>query len=442
MLAASHIPLDPRLPHLATVASELAMGAIFGMLFGRGWKLRRLRIREARYYPGHSCLLAYHLKCVAPDGESMGLMLYGRVFGPDGVPDAFRTRPPLQTAAGSLPSFLPDVGLALWTFPGDPAIAGLEEVWRRNGRLFDAPRVLDVMPWPAERPALETTVVSYVPTKRCILRYDRADHATPAPFFGKVYAAEDAALLYGQMQDLWAYARDHAPELVLARPLGCVPRLGAVWQSSPGGEPFLEAIQSGDLPTMMRRVAAAMAALHRSPLQPARRLRLGDEAAKLERARAALGRFYPRLAPDIEAVLGELIERAPDEPERVVPVHGDFHCNQVLVQDERVAVIDFDLFGMGDPLHDVGRFLSRFCAYAQGKLPSRQAAAAQASFLSTYQILVPWSVDRERLAWIMATLLVNRQVLKSVKKLSAGGPEPVAELLESAARVARGRELG
>jgi hypothetical protein len=442
MLAASHIPLDPRLPHLATIASEMAMGALFGLLMRRGWKVRRVRIRETRYYPGCTCLLTYHLKCAGPGGAAQSLTLYGRAYGPESMPDGADGLPPLSTAAGPLPRFLPEVGLGLWTFPDDPAVAGLDEVWRRGGALFDQPGVLDLQPWPGARPALETSVVSYVPTKRCILRYDRADHASPAPFFGKVYAVEDAALLYGQMQDLWAYARDHAPELVLARPLGCLPRLNAVWQGSPGGEPFLEAIEAADLPALMRRVAAAMAALHRSPLRPVRQWRLHEETAKLERARAALGRFYPQLRPEVDVVLGDLIERAPAESERLVPVHGDFHCNQVLVQDERVAVIDFDLFGMGDPLHDVGRFLSRFCAFAHGRLSSQQVAAAEKSFLSTYEILVPWAVHRDRLAWIMATLLVNRQVLKSVKKLSAGGAEPVAELLASAARVARGRELG
>jgi hypothetical protein len=280
-------------------------------------------------------------------------------------------------------------------------------------------------------------LVSYVPSKRCILRYDRQDHADPAPFFGKVYAAEDATLLFAQMQDLWSYSRESAPELVLARPLGCDARTNALWQASPGGEALLEVLDIRELPPLMRRVAAALAALHRSPLRPLRRWRLQEETQKLERARAALGRFFPELRRDCDAVLGELIAHAPGEAERLVPVHGDFHCNQVLVQDERVAIIDFDLFGLGDPLHDVARFLSRFRAFTQGRLSDAEAEEAQASFLWTYEILVPWKIDRRRLAWMMATLLVNRQALKSVKKLSAGGPEPVAELLEVARRFGR-----
>ena len=162
---------------------------------------------------------------------------------------------------------------------------------------------------------------------------------------------------------------------------------------------------------------------------------------KLGRAQAALRRFYPTLQPQIDMVIEKLRAAAPGETPRPVPVHGDFHCNQVLVNADRVAVIDFDLFGMGDPLHDVARFLSRFRAYAHGKLEEPLVAHCEATFLSTYEILVPWRVDRRRLGWLMAVLLVNRQVLKAVKRLSGGGPQPVERLLEEAAMVASGRGL-
>jgi aminoglycoside phosphotransferase len=374
-------------------------------------------------------------------GEESMLALYGRAFGSETVPAPFRTRPPLATPAGRLPSFLPQLGLALWNFPDDPGILGLADVWRRGGVLFDQAGVLLHTPWSERRPGLETVLVSYVPAKRCILRYERLDHARPEPFYGKVYGAQDATVLFAQMQALWDHARTRAPELVLARPLGCAASLNALWQSSPGGEPLLEALDSIDLVMVLRRVAAALAALHRCDLRPARVWRVQEESMKLRRAQAALGRFYPMLQPRIDAVLERLQATAPGEAPRLVPVHGDFHCNQVLVDADRVAVIDFDLFGMGDPLHDLARFLSRFRVYAHGKLSAALISQGQASFLSTYEILVPWRVDRRRLGWLMAALLVNRQVLKAVKRLSGGGSQPVERLLEEAAVLASGRGL-
>jgi aminoglycoside phosphotransferase len=441
MLPASKIPVDSGVPQLGLIANEGAMATLFGAHLLPGWTLARCHIKEVRYYPGATCLLSYHLRLEAEGREESTLVLHARAFGAEPVPDAFRTRPPLSTPAGRLPSFLPQLGLALWMFPDDPGILGLAEVWRRGGAVFDRPGILEHSPWPGRRPAIDSTVVSYVPAKRCILRYDRLDLERPDPVFGKVYANEDARQLYAQMRDLWEYAGRAAPELVLARPLGYDPGSNALWQSSPGGEPMLEALGAVDLPATMRRVAAALAALHRADVRPSRVWSGEEEHTKLERARAALLRFYPSLGREIESVLGAILATGPGSPPRQVPVHGDFHCNQVLVQEDRVAVIDFDLFGLGDPLHDVARFLSRFRAFTTDRMPVEDARRAIESFVSTYEILVPWRLDRRRLGWLAAALLVNRQALKPVKKLSAGGLESVAEMLETAAAFARGGEL-
>lgn len=440
MLAASQIPLDAHVPQLARVADEDAMRDRFAPFAHPGWTLRRCRIKEARYYPASTCLLAYHLRFVHDNGEAATLLLHARAFGDETVPEAFRAATPIATAVATVPRFFADMGLAVWAFPDDPGVPGLANVWRRGGALLDDAGVLQHRPWNDDRPQLETLLVSYVASKRCIVRYDRLDHARPESFFGKVYGIDDARVLYAQMQSLWDWSQAHAPELRLARPLGCDVRHNALWQASPGGEPLLEMLDGRDVAVLLRHVAAAMAALHRCPLQPERRWRLEEETAKLHRARAALFRFHPELGPQVDRVIGDLLAAAPGEPERLVPVHGDFHCNQVLVQEERVAVIDFDLFGMGDPLLDVGRFLSRFRAHVHGKLSDEEAIEAQHAFLSAYEILVPWRVDRRRLGWILAALLVNRQALKSVKKLSAGGSEPVAMLLATAENMRRGAE--
>lgn len=440
MLAASQIPTDERLPFLAQVADEDAMRERFAAHAHSGWSLRRCRIKEARYYPGQNCLLTYQLKFTHTNGERATVMLHGRAFGDESVPEACRAETPIRTAVATWPRWFAALRLAIWTFPEDPLVHGLAAVWRRGGALFDAAGVLQHPPWRGERPGIETMLVSYVASKRCILRYDRLDHARPESFYGKVYAQEDARVLYTQMQSLWDWARVHAPELRLAQPLGYDTRLNALWQSSPGGEPLLEVLEAHDVPDLLRRVAAAMAAVHRCPLQPGRRWHVNEETVKLQRAQAALRRFHPELGARIDAVVGGLVDSAPSEPERLVPVHGDFHCNQVLVHEDRVAVIDFDLFALGDPLLDVGRFLSRFRAHVHGKLDEAETRNAQRAFLSAYEILVPWRVDRRRLAWILAALLVNRQTLKSVKKLSAGGGEPVAALLSMAERMAAGSE--
>jgi len=127
-----------------------------------------------------------------------------------------------------------------------------------------------------------------------------------------------------------------------------------------------------------------------------------------------------------------LLAVVPDEPQELRPIHGDLHCSQVFLQDRNVGIIDFDLYAWGDPLVDVARFLSRFRAMVRGVMDESEACAAQESFLGTYEILVPWKMDRRRLGVLMAALMVNRQALKPIKKLASGHEEHVLAMLSAA----------
>lgn len=431
MLAPSQIPLDDHLPQLAEVASESVMRALFTAHFDAGWSLKRIRIKEARYHPGMACLLTYQLRCVHQAGEDVRLILHARAFPPGEAPSAFTRRPPLATAVGRLPSFLPQAHMALWLFPDDPGILGMADIVRRGSGLFDQ-QALDAPPWSGRRPELRADVVRYVPSKRCVLRYEYEQGGDGA-FFGKVYGSHvDAALLYKQMCALYAWAEESAPEVRIGRPLGCDARQNAIWQASPGGEPLPSLLPDIDLPEAMRHIAAAVAALHRGPVQPTHTQPVSDEWRKLERARKVLLRFHPELSREIHATLDPLQALQPDEPQELRPIHGDLHCSQILIKDLHVGIIDFDLYAWGDPLIDVARFLSRFRAMVRGVMDESESSAAQESFLGTYEILVPWKMDRSRLGILMAALMVNRQALKPIKKLASGGEEHVLAMLSAA----------
>lgn len=432
MLIPSQIPLDDRLPQLAEVASESVMRALFAAHLDAGWSLKRIRIKEARYHPGMACLLTYHLRCRHTDGRDERLLLHARAFSPGEAPEAFTRRPPLATRIGRIPSYLPQANLALWSFPDDPGVLGMADVVRRGSALFEQRDLLDVIPWRGPRPEIHAEVVRYVPSKRCVLRYDSRAADEPA-FFGKVYGEHiDAGTLYDQMCALHEWTRRSAPEIRVSQPLGCDRRLNAIWQASPGGETFPNLLPSLDLRKAMRRIAAAVAALHRGPVQPHRTQPVADEWGKLRRAREALLRFYPSLAREIHETLDTLMALQPGEPRELHPIHGDLHCSQILLQGRHVAIIDFDLYAFGDPLLDVARLLSRFRALVRGVMDESDAVAAQESFLGTYEILVPWKMDRVRLGMLMAALMVNRQALKPVKKLASGSEEHVLAMLAAA----------
>jgi aminoglycoside phosphotransferase (APT) family kinase protein len=113
------------------------------------------------------------------------------------------------------------------------------------------------------------------------------------------------------------------------------------------------------LPDRYRNACRAMAALHR--LAPAG-LGLGDEpvvdaAAEVHRWSDTLRTVDPALAPGWPKVRDALLNCAPGAlPARVV--HGDFRLGNLLATGSRVnAIIDWEIWSIGDPRIDAGWFL-------------------------------------------------------------------------------------
>ena len=82
---------------------------------------------------------------------------------------------------------------------------------------------------------------------------------------------------------------------------------------------------------------------------------MADHRLELIRpAPAALSAALPQWARVVEESLSMLSSMS----EEVVPVllHRDFHLRQCLADNERVGVVDWDLFAAGDPAFDVAYF--------------------------------------------------------------------------------------
>jgi aminoglycoside phosphotransferase (APT) family kinase protein len=108
-----------------------------------------------------------------------------------------------------------------------------------------------------------------------------------------------------------------------------------------------------------RNACRAMAALHR--LAPTE-LGLGDEpvvdpVAEVHRWSDTLRTVDPALAPDWPKVRDTLLDCAPSAMTPRV-VHGDFRLGNLLAAGSRVnAVIDWEIWSIGDPRIDAGWFL-------------------------------------------------------------------------------------
>ena len=142
---------------------------------------------------------------------------------------------------------------------------------------------------------------------------------------------------------------------------------------------------------------------------------LDDDLAS-ERTRAAgLHLVAPSLACQVDTLLESIAELAARQacPTPTL-IHGDYAPSQLLLDRDRVAIVDFDTVGPGDPAIDVGNFMaeSRRLALVPGQEYLRTLAA---HFLAEYRARVPDAgiVERARLGQAIALV---RMALSSFQR--------------------------
>lgn len=150
------------------------------------------------------------------------------------------------------------------------------------------------------------------------------------------------------------------------QPLGMVPSLGMWLQAECPGVPARTLLFGREGPMLAGRIAEALWALHSCSVEPTRGHGLGHEVDALVTRLERVARSRPELATRLHVltrcyqVLATEFRSCP----RPIGIHRDFYFDQVLVDGDRIVLLDFDLFALGDPALDVGNFIAHLEEYA------------------------------------------------------------------------------
>ncbi|MGH8773454.1 MAG: phosphotransferase family protein, partial [Burkholderiales bacterium] len=190
-------------------------------------------------------------------------------------------------------------------------------------------------------------LLRYVPRKRALFRHD-----VKVRSYIKCYergrdheAANNIALL------------EHARPLPFNTPrlIAYDRHRRALVMSEVPGVP-LTALLDHASPRVFASVGRALAALHRSDLTPQARWTIDRLVAALDKAMRDVKLALPWVGEQLDERLTLIAERrtqlAFDEQ---TPIHGNLFGDQILIDSDRVGIVDWDDFGIGDPLHDIGR---------------------------------------------------------------------------------------
>ncbi len=273
----------------------------------------------------------------------------------------------LQPARLAPPAFgnacvhLPELDAIVWAFPNDPCLPHLPEV-------VDPVLVKQYLPYdrlPIDADAdfeAKVEVIHYYPEQRCTCRYDLAWGSSDGPqtftLFGKTFCDESGRELYRRMSYFGEKTRERPNGLAVAQPLGYDEKSKTIWQQAVAGKPLLAVLDETNYETLLAAVAKGLAALHQSDFSGLPLIKLNELLLELRKKAAKLARAFPQWQDRLQAILASLGKNAPDLA-RSAPalIHGDFQAKQLLVQDGKVFIFDFDELACGDSLQDVASFI-------------------------------------------------------------------------------------
>jgi hypothetical protein len=437
------LPEDCTFPQLAVVLDEARFAACLQArlhAMDPAVEIRGVKVKRVYYKPGRSCRLTFTAKMRGPGGARGEQLYFAKIF-PEPKPESAYRRA-LQTAStppefGPAVALLPELGMVLWAYPNDPSVPGLATLASRDAvaeRLRRDPAAFGLPPG-GELLDLRLGVGKYVPGQRCGYRY-RARWRTTAGdhehfFYGKAYQAGLGRAAYDIVRQLWDSPACRSGRLRIPQPYGFDAERDIVWQEMLPGDSFSKDAGDVDFEAWTGAVAASLAAFHATPLELGPGLGLAQELEDLEASTRKLVRAYPQHAERCLALQDRLMAAAARLPHvPPAPVHGSFKISHIFDVDGRVAFIDFDGAGLGDPTYDVGRFLAHLAvAGLASKTDAESIERALDRFRTAYAAGVPWGWPDERVRWYTAALLISSQAYKCVKRMV---PERVDAILRCA----------
>jgi hypothetical protein len=306
--------------------------------------------------------------------------------------------------------------------------------------------------------ACRPEVLNYKPGSRCTLRYHLeydatdADQGWPATVIAKVYRGQKGEQAYNGMVALWRSPLSRSAAVRISEPLAYVPELKLLVQAPLAEEQTLEeflrvTLRAGTpaawarLERFVRTAAIGLAELHLSGARAEATTVWDERISEIPELFERIAVVAPTLVEALTPLFEHMQAFAAAHPaDPLVPSHGSFDSDQVLLAGEEISFIDFDNFCIAEPALDVSHFRAAIMDSGMKLIDQRtlrdpvacraylqRLDALGALFLAQYEALAP--ISRQRLA-LWDALDYLRDCLHIWTKPKPAGAEAVVRILE------------
>lgn len=356
---------DPGLPVVAQLLSDGVPGPLAAAVAAAEGQVTEIALREVTWWPGSSITVSW-------DAVVAG----GPLAGPGRYVATTQRAPEGALVVGDGTS-----ALALWRVPHDPFLPALPVALQPQvaaGVVRDlGGSVLDP----------GTRLRAYRPTRRAVIEVTGQGH--------RIYLKLVKPHRVQRLHDQHLHLADHLP---VPRSLGVDRTRGLLALEHLPGLTLREALEDPAARLPDPRVVAHLTATIPSlpGLVPA-----GSSIDLLPRVAELLTALVPVEAARVRDLVSQI---APDEVGDRVPVHGDFHEAQLVVDGGRVTgVLDVDTAGLGRPGDDAATMLGHLSVWrGLSAAPDRVAAYATELQRRWDAVLDPVDLRRRVAARVLA----------------------------------------
>jgi hypothetical protein len=209
-------------------------------------------------------------------------------------------------------------------------------------------------------------MVRHKPGRRCLIEYVVEVERPDAPsetivLVGKARARGPDLPSYRLQKSLWnaRFGHDSEDGVCVPEPVGLIPEFHMWLQRKAPGTVATRLLPEPGGAALARRIAEAAHKLHRAGIPPFRRPHtMADELRILHERLPLVAQMEPRWAKRLGRVLDACDRLGGTVPEpEPRGIHRDFYQDQVLVDGQRLYLLDLDLYCEGDPGLDIGNFI-------------------------------------------------------------------------------------
>ena len=228
-------------------------------------------------------------------------------------------------------------------------------------------------------------VVRCKPGRRCLIKYELTierpgGKPEEIELLGKVRVPKVDKLSYRVQRELWesSFASNAEDGISVPEPLGIIPELQMWVQRHVAGVHPVPLPVSSAGEDLIIRIAEVAQKLYRTAPIPTRQHGISDELRILQHRLGMVAAARPKLAERLERVFRgcERLCASVASP-RTCGIHRDFYPDQILVDGDRLYLLDFDLFCAGDPGLDIGNFIGHLIEDSLRRYGNPNALATQ-----------------------------------------------------------------